>query len=183
MTFQISFPFPCGCCGRSGVPSCNEVFLSKGKSPQASSGCQYFRKFQYKAALTPTTSTWCTNVPILCTIPGCTATVGNLFKAVWKYNMPEHIRQCHPGFSTTGIDALGGAPLPPDLIQSMAISDLEEERTGIPRARIPLKPALPNPPTSQPAAPRTRGTKRASTSVPSTSAPSAAKKSRRTKTT
>jgi hypothetical protein len=134
---------PCGFCGRSGISSCGEVYLTKGSHPQAQSNCRHANKFHYAPSLKSTNSTPSTNVPILCEIPGCTGQVGQKWTAIWKYNMEEHIRSEHPDYSD--LDNLEhGAPLPSTLIKSMLITREEEERLGIPREKIPPKPSLPS---------------------------------------
>ncbi|KAI0054339.1 hypothetical protein BV25DRAFT_1764193, partial [Artomyces pyxidatus] len=132
---QIGDMFPCGFCGRSGHPGCADVFLVKGKTMQAETMCPHFQKFQYGPTSHSTESTPSTNIPILCTIPGCTGRIGSKYTAVWKYNMSEHIRQAHPGFSIGGY--LDGAPLPDNLVCSMYITDEEETRLKIPAQHIP----------------------------------------------
>ncbi|GLB43863.1 hypothetical protein LshimejAT787_1500470 [Lyophyllum shimeji] len=150
---------PCGFCGRSGNPACDQVFLSKGKSPQATSGCRLASKFHYQPSLKSTGSTPCTNVPILCSIAGCTGAVGTQQTAIWKYNMPEHIRTVHPGYAW---NALGGdAPLPASLAHAMHITPEEEAILGIPKENIP--PAHPLPPFESTTS---RGSKRSSTNRP-----------------
>ncbi|KLO14230.1 hypothetical protein SCHPADRAFT_794213, partial [Schizopora paradoxa] len=127
---------PCGFCGRSGVAACNEVFLTKGRSPQAKSGCQYAYQFKYQPSLKPSKTSPCTNVPILCRIPGCTGTVGEKLTAVWKYNMAEHIRLFHPGY-TSSYNDIGMAPLPPGMMEEMYVSVEEEIFMKIPNEKIP----------------------------------------------
>ncbi|RDB24483.1 hypothetical protein Hypma_008516 [Hypsizygus marmoreus] len=61
---------PCGFCGRSGIAACSEIYLSKGKAPQAQGNCEHAHRFNYAPSLKSTASTPCTNVPILCLIPG-----------------------------------------------------------------------------------------------------------------
>ncbi|KAL0961307.1 hypothetical protein HGRIS_006266 [Hohenbuehelia grisea] len=151
---------PCGFCGRSGAPGCSEVYLTKGNSPQAQGNCAHAHKFQYQPALKVTSSTPSTNVPILCTIQGCTGFVGSLRTAVWKYNMPEHIRICHPQYSPDGLT--DGAPLPADLASRMLITYQEELLVGIPEDKIPLQSAATAPNTTTLTLPATRNSIRLS---------------------
>ncbi|KAH8105867.1 hypothetical protein BXZ70DRAFT_1036584 [Cristinia sonorae] len=126
---------PCGICGRSGIAACSEVFLTKGKSPQAVSRCQYFHKYHYKPSLESTATGPSTNTPIQCQIPNCTAvTPDRMITAHWKFNMPEHIRRQHPGYS---LDGVTGAPVTAAFARSMHITAIEEERLGIPAEKIP----------------------------------------------
>lgn len=127
---------PCGFCGRSGVAACKEVYLTKGKSPQARSSCQYTYQFKYQPSLTPSKTSPCTNIPILCRIPGCTGTVGDKLTAVWKYNMAEHIKLYHPGY-VSSFDDVGLAPLPQGMLEDMHISVEEETMMKIPHEKIP----------------------------------------------
>ncbi|VDC01702.1 unnamed protein product [Peniophora sp. CBMAI 1063] len=136
---------PCGFCGRSGLPEC-QVYLtkaSKGKQPQARSNCPYYRTFYY--ANVSKSRSRCSNVPVLCEIPGCLQTdaTGKLHKAIWKYSMPQHIRDEHgpahgsSGYSPDGIEE--GAALPETMACAIYIPAAEEEGLGIPQHLIPVK--------------------------------------------
>lgn len=72
---------------------------------------------------------------IVCSFAGCAAEMTGRIRAIWKYDMPEHIRTAHCGHSPTN-DATNGAPLPDKLAALVHITPLEEERLGIPTARI-----------------------------------------------
>ncbi|KAI0724703.1 hypothetical protein C8Q72DRAFT_857147 [Fomitopsis betulina] len=98
------------------------------------SSCPYAHKFKYGSSLVPNLKNPCTNIPILCTIPGCTGTVGNLRKAIWKYNMEEHIHTVHPGYPLDSTDL--GVPIPDDLAHAMFITHDEETWMGIPPEKI-----------------------------------------------
>ncbi|KAI1784985.1 hypothetical protein LXA43DRAFT_900727, partial [Ganoderma leucocontextum] len=129
---------PCGFCGRSGLQGCQQLFLTK--TSQARSECRHFHKFHYRPAKVSTETTPCTNIPIMCTVPGCKSAMrqGDLFGAIWKYNMEEHIKNDHSGYSTTGVeDHL--LPIPADLAREMYISDSEERLMGISDSLIPHK--------------------------------------------
>ena len=86
----------CGLCFRPS-PLCI-FYLRKGKGAGASqqvdmrkSRCPNLIKgFSYQSAAMESTSSPCTNVPLIC--PLCPATSG----AIWKYNMPAHLRNSHP---------------------------------------------------------------------------------------
>ncbi|KIJ60255.1 hypothetical protein HYDPIDRAFT_32370 [Hydnomerulius pinastri MD-312] len=136
----VGLPLPCGFCGRSGIQTCAEVYLMKQKAPQARSNCRHQHKFNYAPSLVSNVSTPCTNVPIECLIPGCRAEVGSNITAVWKYNMPEHIWLCHPGYSSDGIE--DGVPVPAAMARAMLITHEEEEMIGIPSDKIPPKDHL-----------------------------------------
>ncbi|TCD63849.1 hypothetical protein EIP91_004891 [Steccherinum ochraceum] len=139
---------PCGFCGRSGIPACARVFLTKGKRPQAVSHCEHARKFRYASALTSTATGPSTNVPIRCTLDNCGGTtVDGRWPAVWKLNMTAHIRKFHPGSSTDG--GLTGAPIDDVIVYDMYITPEEETRLGIPAHLIPPTP-IPRCPKSRP---------------------------------
>ncbi|KAI0689952.1 hypothetical protein BC835DRAFT_216784 [Cytidiella melzeri] len=57
--------------------------------------------------------------------------------AVWKYNLPEHIKTQHPDYSCDGVEA---GLVVTDLIQTGLISMGEETQLGIPADSIPFKP-------------------------------------------
>ncbi|KAH7925284.1 hypothetical protein BV22DRAFT_1011487, partial [Leucogyrophana mollusca] len=130
-------PEPCGFCGRSGISSCNEVFLTSGSSPQAQTNCAYASKFHYAPSLKSTSTSPCTNVPIRCQIPGCSALVDKRHTAIWKYNMPAHILAAHKDYSPDGI--LPGMPIPSEMTTSMLITSEEEQWLRIPKENIPPK--------------------------------------------
>ena len=133
---------PCGFCGLSNVPACQQLYITKHGRGQARSECLHAHDFQYKVSLVSTVSTPCTNTPIICTIPGCAGEVGQGLKtAVWKYNMPEHIRTCHPGYASDHTEE--GVHMQ-DLLNTASITRLEEQRIGIPQDMIPYKPEPPS---------------------------------------
>lgn len=120
--------------------ACTELYLTKprkNENPQVKSSCPYAHKLKYGSSLVPNKKNLCTNIPILCTIPGCTGTVGNLRKAIWKYNMEEHIHTVHPGYPLDSTDL--GVPIPDDLAHAMFITHDEEAWMGIPPEKIPSK--------------------------------------------
>ncbi|KAH9841451.1 uncharacterized protein C8Q71DRAFT_853841 [Rhodofomes roseus] len=119
--------FPCGFCGR----------------PERLSECPYYKLFFYQPSLKSSGTTPCTNVPIVCKIPGCKAEKDGNWSAVWKYNMREHIRVFHPSYSldNVGLDTL--IPLPQATLHDMYISDEEERGLRIPETNVPYKPPLP----------------------------------------
>lgn len=133
---------PCGFCGRSGIATCAELYLTTSKkSPQTVSSCEFAHKFHYKPALESTDTGPSTNVGIKCTIPGCAVVIGKKVTAIWKYNMEEHIHERHPDYA---LDGLTGAPIPADLALAMQIRPEEERRIGIPAHLIP-KPLISQP--------------------------------------
>ncbi|KAI0078466.1 hypothetical protein K474DRAFT_1594131, partial [Panus rudis PR-1116 ss-1] len=82
--------FPCGFCSRTGSEECT-VYLTNSKTPKTISNCPLYTEYYYKASLVSTQTGPCTNAPIVCKIVNCTALAGKSYKAVWKYNMEEHI--------------------------------------------------------------------------------------------
>ncbi|KAI0808974.1 hypothetical protein BC629DRAFT_1672602 [Irpex lacteus] len=132
----VGSSMPCGFCGRSGIATCRDIYIAKGKRGQATSGCPHAHDFRYKTSLTSTVSTPSTNTPVLCPFRGCTGVVGQNLTAVWKYNMAEHVKTAHPGFSYNGIER--GAHHD-EFLQIAHISNEEEMRIGIPANKIPPK--------------------------------------------
>ncbi|KAH9945198.1 uncharacterized protein BXZ73DRAFT_38004, partial [Epithele typhae] len=128
-------PSPCGFCGRSGIKTCTEVWLTKGLKPQARSECVHAVNYFYKPSLHSTLSTPCTNTPILCPVPGCSARHGDRFPAIWRYNLGLHVRECHPEYSPDGVS-------PGIILEALTLRVLlsmqEEQRMGIPESSIPL---------------------------------------------
>lgn len=89
---------PCGLCLRPS-PHCR-FHLKKGKG--ANSGiqidyekslCAKLMTFSYSVAASSTTSSPCSNVPMLC--PWCSKSE----PAIWRYNMPHHVKSKHPHVS------------------------------------------------------------------------------------
>ncbi|KAI0355712.1 hypothetical protein OH77DRAFT_1402493, partial [Trametes cingulata] len=130
----VGHQMPCGFCGRSGISACAQLYLTTSKAPQARSDCPHFYAFQYKNSLKSTLTMPCTNTPVVCPVLGCAQHTGKLVSAVWKYNMPQHVRTCHPGYSLDGFE--DGTVLP-DLLRVMDISRDEEKALGIPEQLIP----------------------------------------------
>lgn len=85
---------PCGFCSRpSGVCI---FYLKKGKGADTSiqidykrSTCPYLAKFSYSVAAVSSPSSPCSNVPVRC--QWCPDSA----PAVWKYNMPSHVKTKH----------------------------------------------------------------------------------------
>ena len=100
----------------------------------------FFTKFRYQAALTSTTTTPCTNVPIVCTLPNCSKSMSEGTSAIRKYNIIVHMQNEHPGYDyELGNCFEGRIQLPDDMIASMFITDDEEEMIRIPKDNIPFK--------------------------------------------
>lgn len=139
---KVGESLPCGFCGLSGKASCSELFLVKGRggSMHVESQCPYAHNYQYKQSKKSTVKTPCTNTPILCEIEGCTRRSGTgspHLSAVWKLDMPEHIRLCHQGYSYDG--DVPGARIPTTMWTEMQTTDEEEIQCGIPATHIPYK--------------------------------------------
>ncbi|KAH8085440.1 hypothetical protein BXZ70DRAFT_1011881 [Cristinia sonorae] len=167
----VGASMPCGFCGRSGIDACSEVYLTKGKNPQAVSNCQYAVKYSYKSSLESTSTGPSTNTPIKCEIPNCAAVAANnMIPAIWKLNMPEHLRVRHPGFS---LDGVTGAPVTPEFARSIHLSSVEEEspleKIPSPSPLLSLLSSDATSPTLK--LPQTRGRKRLATGAVSLSRP------------
>lgn len=86
---------PCGLCLRP-YPLC-KFYLKKTKGASGGltvdkkrSECKYSIKFYYHTASKTTSSSPCSNVPLVC--PLCPKSS----PAVWKYNLRAHFVRCHP---------------------------------------------------------------------------------------
>lgn len=134
LALQVGMLSPCGFCGRSGISACTELYLTAAKNPQARSDCEYYHDFRYKLSLTSTHTTPCTNTPVLCPVPGCTKKTGKLLSAVWKYNLPDHVRTQHPGYS---VDGFQEGTIDIGLLRLIDISYEEETALHIPPNLIP----------------------------------------------
>ena len=88
---------PCGLCLRPA--SVCTIYLTKrtGRNSQwtlkycGTVPCPNATHFSYTVAMISTTSSPCSNVPLLC--PYC----ADGSPAVWRYNMRAHLQQRHPG--------------------------------------------------------------------------------------
>ncbi|KAF8181774.1 hypothetical protein BJ912DRAFT_1061920 [Pholiota molesta] len=110
-------PNPCGWCGQEGKCK-THLLVRPGKTPQILSDCEYhYAGLRYSAALTPSQSSPCTNVPIQCTI--CE-------KTFWKYNFIHHMIGDH----LEPIDETL-PPIPTALRLRTHISRYEEQRMGV----------------------------------------------------
>ncbi|KAI0373379.1 hypothetical protein BV20DRAFT_937903 [Pilatotrama ljubarskyi] len=138
---QVGKTYHCSFCGCSGLQECLQLYLTKSSSPQPWSFCCAAHKFRYADVLTSTILTPCINVPIICLIPGCRSCIQNEngTGAIWKHNVPQHIKLEHPGYSVHGLIDGSSTPLPAELVRYMFICNLEEERLGILKAKISAK--------------------------------------------
>ncbi|KAJ8087485.1 hypothetical protein PM082_006316 [Marasmius tenuissimus] len=149
---------PCGfCAGPSSTEKCR-VELRKKKTV---SSCPQAYNFQYHAASTFKPSSPCTNVPIAC--PLCKSSAQNH----WKYNILDHLEQCHPSWRVQTTD---------EFREGIRITREEELAMNIPADLIPedylapsvcvsatsviQQPALKRPPTSLPGSPTTVRTRK-----------------------
>ncbi|KAH9913947.1 hypothetical protein B0H21DRAFT_805153 [Amylocystis lapponica] len=160
---------PCGFCGLSGIPECRVElsFTGTKKAIQIRSECAYACKVAYGWATKGTKAVPCRNVPIICTLcphPSSRAGTGTL-PAVWRYNMPEHIRIKHSEYASPGNPV--GLSLPRPLWDDMEITQKEEAGLGIPSSSIPPPFAAILPPNeSSSAASTSRGVKRTTAHPP-----------------
>ncbi|KAH9940250.1 hypothetical protein B0H21DRAFT_872024, partial [Amylocystis lapponica] len=161
----IGDSMPCGFCGLSGNPECHVELIYPGakKAVQVHCECPYACKVTYGRATKGTKTTPCRNIPILCTLcPHMSTRTTGTFPAVWRYNMPEHIRLKHSEYASPS--SPGGLPLPRQLWDDMEITRNEELKLGVPCTNIPpafttVSPTSSTPPTAA-GMPTSRGTKR-----------------------
>lgn len=95
---QVSTESPCGFCGRLQTTGTCKISLSKkGKTyHHECTGCTRSHAFSYGQAARYTKSTPSSNVPVECEL--CDKLAGSrCHPAIWKYNLPRHIRTAHPG--------------------------------------------------------------------------------------
>ncbi|THU94060.1 hypothetical protein K435DRAFT_669146, partial [Dendrothele bispora CBS 962.96] len=113
--------YPCGFCGGSTTHGKCQLY---GKLSKAESTCPFTYEFQIKSLLTnrmgkkqtSQARLYCTNIPLACPFPPCT-------ERHWKYNMPDHIQDCHPSLT---------AHLPVDFVTTAQISTEEQIALGVP---------------------------------------------------
>lgn len=121
---QVSTESPCGFCGRLQTAGTCKISLSKkGKTyhPECT-GCTRSHTFSYGQAARCTKATPSSNVPVECEL--CDKLAGSrCHPAIWKYNLPRHIRTAHPGHW----DALLNTPinLPPAMALNVVINEAE----------------------------------------------------------
>lgn len=95
---QVSTESPCGFCGRLQTAGTCKISLSKkGKTyHHTCTGCTRSHAFSYGQAARYTKATPSSNVPVECEL--CDKLPGSrCHPAIWRYNMPRHIRTTHPG--------------------------------------------------------------------------------------
>ncbi|KAJ7573280.1 hypothetical protein C8J56DRAFT_709556, partial [Mycena floridula] len=134
ITLQVGILLPCGFCGRSGRPECAVFMKKKGNSYDVSSNCLMYQAFSYGAAEKGSRATPSRNVPLICRL--CPIPRGRVpvHTAVWRYNMPEHIRLRHSNFATPGSPE--GDRLPWDIWKDIEVDAAEERALGVPDALV-----------------------------------------------
>ncbi|KAK7016105.1 hypothetical protein R3P38DRAFT_3569764 [Favolaschia claudopus] len=132
---QVGNTMPCGYCGRSGRPECHISMKLDSKKNEINCKCTYRANFQFKTADEGRTPGSCRNVPILCGLCPPPARKTDWVPAVWRYNMPEHLRTQHSEYASP--QQPEGIPLPYNIWESMKISREEELGMGIKGDLIP----------------------------------------------
>lgn len=123
--------FPCGTCGKSTSTGSCAVTITKGRggSSKVASSCPEFSGISYASALKGSTTTPCTNVPIICEL--CVQpTNSKLIPAVWRYNLAEHVQIEHPGHTQS-------FHFSPKFWELISIPIAEQIAMGIPQEQIP----------------------------------------------
>ncbi|KAK6981400.1 hypothetical protein R3P38DRAFT_2578449 [Favolaschia claudopus] len=132
---EVADTMPCGYCGRSGRPECHISMKQDSKKNEINCKCTYKVNFQFKTADEGRTPGSCRNVPILCGLCPPSARKTDWVPAVWRYNMPEHLRTQHSEYASP--QQPEGIPLPYNIWESMKISREEELGMGIKGDLIP----------------------------------------------
>jgi hypothetical protein len=130
------------------------------------STCPEFTTIKYATALSGSTTTPCTNVPVACKL--CVrADNSKSTAAVWRYNLEAHVRAVHPGHThasqlsdkflalciiTTEEQIAMGIPqeqIPPAIFTSLASCSTSTSQITNARSRIPKCKALETLPSPQ----------------------------------
>ncbi|KAK7059384.1 hypothetical protein R3P38DRAFT_2496197, partial [Favolaschia claudopus] len=131
----VGSSLPCGFCGCSGRAECAVTVKPKGETFDVMTNCKYKpRRFQYRKANKGSATTPSRNIPIICQL--CPTPSGRYpeYPAVWRYNMPQHLRDIHPEYVSPLQPE--GQPLLFKVWESMRI-EKEEIALGIPESLIP----------------------------------------------
>jgi hypothetical protein len=131
---QVTIIEPCGFCGRSDNPLCQQLMLkeSPGRgTAKILSSCPSFYPARYGSAAKSSSTRPSTNVPIVCQV--CFLPVDRDFTkpclAKWKYNMDAHIQSAHPGCSTPTCRASKLVPF--DMAAALNLGPQEENLIGV----------------------------------------------------
>ncbi|KAJ7679652.1 hypothetical protein B0H17DRAFT_943975, partial [Mycena rosella] len=129
----VGEPYPCGFCGHSGRAECAVPMKPKGEIFEIKSNCKYSLTFQYKKSNEGSGTT--PSLPIICSLcPKPDVPRYPTYPGIWRYNMPQHLRDFHPKASPLQPE---GDPLPFKLWQNVRVDKAEEMALGIPEFLIP----------------------------------------------
>lgn len=110
---------------------CAVTLTYSRKAWHVESACGMFTGIQYAIAARGSNATPCTNVPMVCTLPGCyyKTDLGKPSTGIWSYNMEQHIRTRHPAYKLP-------ENFEPDFLKAITISPNEQKNMGIPQEQI-----------------------------------------------
>ncbi|KAJ7884304.1 hypothetical protein B0H14DRAFT_2165096, partial [Mycena olivaceomarginata] len=97
--------------------------------------CPYAVKFQYKTANEGAAKGSCRHVPLVCGLCPAAPRKQDWVPAIWRYNMPEHLRLQHSEYASP--QQPEGMPLPLAVWQSMEVSREEELALDVKEFLIP----------------------------------------------
>ncbi|KAJ7753964.1 hypothetical protein DFH07DRAFT_689764, partial [Mycena maculata] len=126
---RIGGTLPCGFCGHSGHAECQVFMKPSSKKNEFQTKCQHQVTFQFKTANKSTAKGACRNVPMICGLCPTAQRKNDFIPAVWRYNMPEHLRTHHSEYASPQNPE--GLALPFVVWQSMEISMEEELGLGV----------------------------------------------------
>lgn len=125
---------PCGTCeGSMKEGKCAVTLTYSRKAWHVESACEMFTGIQYANAVCGSKTTPCTNVPMVCMLPGCyhKTDLGKPSAGIWSYNMEKHIRTRHPAYKLP-------ENFESDFLKAITISPDEQKTMGIPQGHITL---------------------------------------------
>jgi len=130
---------PCGFCGSSGNPDCVIKLKKTKRVTEVIVDCPHKVPFKYGFAEKGSESCPCRNVPVICTLCTHRGRDTDAKSAVWRYNMEQHLNLSHPEYAHPG--KLLGLPLPSHMIRTVALTALEEKKSGVPACLSPETPS------------------------------------------
>ncbi|KAF8142253.1 hypothetical protein K438DRAFT_1439572, partial [Mycena galopus ATCC 62051] len=132
---QVGASYPCGFCGRSGHAECAITLKPRAQGFDINTKCKYAVTFQYNTANKGSATTPSRNVPVICDL--CPKPDGRYptHPAIWRYNMPQHLRDIHPEYASPLQPE--GDPLPYKVWESTRVDKGEEMALGVPEFLIP----------------------------------------------
>ncbi|KAJ7817460.1 hypothetical protein B0H14DRAFT_3742116 [Mycena olivaceomarginata] len=90
----------CGFCGRSGHAECQVFMKPASAKNETQTKCPYAVKFQYKTANEGAAKGSCHNIPLVCGLCPAAPRKQDWVPAIWRYNMPEHLRLQHSEYAS-----------------------------------------------------------------------------------